>query len=278
MIIVRLKVKPKTELTEEFWKEKARGVRDAYGKPFRIIKLRWLWSRTNLCTNYQKTAGYDDAILTKDANSGGIKVLYRPGALMWLRPAGGIGDFEADCPLTEKNLRTLAKAYPNKRWYIVDDDIRAKVKAMWEGIWNKMSPEEQERNTKLYRSMHTSAVEMGEQGSGDAAQIAMDKAEIEEQKRELEAREQNLTQREAAVEAVVSEAVEKEVNDIKSGIETAPPEYTREYLETLKLPKLRSIAKELDAGALPSDTTVSIIGKILASVKEPEPEQKGLGD
>jgi vacuolar-type H+-ATPase subunit E/Vma4 len=278
MIIVRLKVKPKTELTEGFWKEKAKGVRDVYGKPFRIIKLRWLWSRTNLCTNYQKTAGFDDAILTKDSNSGGIKVLYRPGALMWLRPAGGIGDFESDCPLTEKNLRALAKAYPNKRWYIVDDDIRAKVKAMWENTWNKMTPAEQERNTKLYRSMHTAAVEMGEQGSGDAAQIAMDRAEIEEQRRELEAREQGLTQREAAVETVVTEAVEKEVGDILAGVETTQPEYTREYLETLKLPRLRSIAKELNAGALPTDTTVSIIDKILANLKEPEPEQKGLGD
>ena len=170
--------------------------------------LRWIWSRTNLCTNYQRTFGYDDAIIRKDKDSGGIKILYRKGALIWMRPPGGVGDFEAECPLTPHNIKMLISGYPNKKWYIVDDDIREIVKAGWEKKLSLMDENTKQFNETWFKAMHTLKAEMGEKGVGAEAEVSMEKLELKEKQKDVAIREQEVSQREVRVKEQLAEVGE----------------------------------------------------------------------
>ena len=262
MIIIKLRVKPKTDMTESFWKERARGITDEHGNPFRIIKLRWIWSRTNLCTNYQRTFGYDDAIIRKDKDSGGIKILYRKGALIWMRPPGGVGDFEAECPLTPHNIKMLISGYPNKKWYIVDDDIREIVKAGWEKKLSLMDEDTKQFNETWFKAMHTLKAEMGEKGVGAEAEVSMEKLELKEKQKDVAIREQEVSQREVRVKEQLAEVGETMSTLVEKGVE--PVRYGEAYLKAKPMIDIRRMAKEAGVKAEITDKKGDLVEKILA--------------
>lgn len=280
MIVIKLPIKPRTMQNEDYWKEKARGVIDEFGNPFRIIKLRWIPSRTNLCTNFQKTLGFDDAILERSSNNT-IKVRYRPGGLMWMRPAGGIGDFEADCPMTPRNIKALISHYPNNRWHIVDDDVRTTVKRGWEERWDRMDSATKEFNERWFKAMHMLASDRDQPLALEGAGLEQKKRALEQESRDIDKKKQEVEQKEASAQKVLDEAKEKlsELHD--AGVQ--PVGYSREYLGTVKnLFSMRKIAKEYGIKVDPKAKRDELIEHILAKqegkVEVEEPVPVGLGD
>lgn len=280
MIVLRkLRIHPAKGMTEESWLNKARGAKDEYGNPFRIITLRWNHSRTNLCTNYQKTHGFEDAIIAKDGSTGGFKITYRPGTLMWMRPLGGIGDFEAMCPMTPRNMKALIAAYPNRKWRIVDEDVNAKVKRGWDERWDRMDERTKEFNDKWFKAMHTLASERNDPVAIERADLSIEKKEVEEEKRIIEIKKQEIEKEKEKANEVL-----KEVNQKVSTLETHGIEavtYSRDYLNGVKsVFSLRKIAREMKIPISPNEKKKAVIEKIIAkqSGKLDSPEPKGLGD
>ena len=245
MIFTTLPVRHNTMMTEQYWKDQARGVIDEYGNPFRIIKLRWRNTPNHRCADYQKTSGFEDAIIKQD-NQKNIMIKYRQGGnVMWTRPPGGVGGFTGELAVTPKNMSKLAAHVRNGLWDIIDDDIRVVVEGMYRKREAVMDPATKKFNEAWYRAMHVSALDKDSKEALNQAQAEVDTTAIKEQQRLLEIEKQELSKKKAALDIKEADITNKAVESVKSG--KAASSYKREYLEhkTTVFKRLIGICKEL---------------------------------
>lgn len=270
MIIVKLKVN--RQLTADYWKQLAIGTKDDYGNPFRIIKLRWNNNKLHKNTDYAKTRGFEDAILSKDTRTGDIKVSYRRnGSIVWQRPAGGVGPYIGEVAVTPYNLEKLASMYGDKLFSIIDQDIDAIVRAKYEQKVKGMSEQTLLFNKNRVRGMHTMAVEKDSniQNLGEVP-LEVEKVNIQEQNRVLMQKKQEQDLREAALNDKEQRLNTKVADLVGEGID--PVTYSEEYLKGLKFLELRKVAKEQgikyeNTDKIP-DIIVKIVEKQAGSMKE----------
>lgn len=261
MIIVKLKVN--RQLTADYWKQLAIGTNDDYGNPFRIIKLRWNNNKLHKNTDYAKTRGFEDTILSKDTRTGDIKVSYRRnGSIVWQRPAGGVGPYIGEVAVTPYNLEKLASMYGDKLFSIIDQDIDAIVRAKYEQKVKGMSEQTLLFNKNRVRGMHTMAVEKDSniQNLGEVP-LEVEKVNIQEQNRVLMQKKQEQDLREAALNDKEQRLNTKVADLVGEGID--PVTYSEEYLKGLKFLELRKVAKEHGIKYENTDKTPDIIAKIL---------------
>ena len=262
MIIVKLKVN--RQLTADYWKQLAIGTEDDYGNPFRIIKLRWNNNKLHKNTDYAKTRGFEDAILSKDQRTGDIKVSYRRnGSITWQRPAGGVGPYIGEVAVTPYNLEKLASMYGDKLFSIIDQDIDAIVRAKYEQKVKGMSEHTLQFNKNRVRGMHTMAVEKDSniQNLGEIP-LEVEKVNIQEQNRALMQKKQEQDLREAALKDKEQQLNERVADLVGEGID--PVTYSEEYLKGLKYLELLKVAKEQGIKKEPTDKATDLITKILA--------------
>lgn len=262
MIILK-KLKINRELTSEFWKKKAQGTKDQYGNPFRIITLHWLFTRMRPNTEYSKTRGFEDAVISKNESTGGFKITYRAnGSVMWLRAPGGVGPFYGELAVTPRNLKRLASMYGDKLWTIVDADIDQVVKALYQKRFAKMSDEEKEFNKKRIAAMNTHRTSTDIK-LGDAPVSQTERELFDEEQRKLEVEKQELAKKKAEVKNQEKAIVENVVKDIEKGV--SPVAYTEEYLSKVSFNDRKKILKELGVKVPPSARSADLLTMILAA-------------
>jgi hypothetical protein len=237
MIIVKLK--SNKTLTADYWKDQAKGIKDEYGNPFRIIRLRWINTREHRNTEYSKTRGFEDAIINKGGDEG-FKITYRKnGSIMWQRPPGNVGPFYGEVAYTPYNIEKLSAMYGDRLFTIADADIDAICKAKYEERVKNMGDAARNFNKKRIAAMHTMYVEtdikapevsnIDKKGIEDQNRdIVIEKRELEIKRLELEEREKRLNEKEARM----------------AGEGLSPVQYSKEYLIGLKLHELKKVAKE----------------------------------
>jgi hypothetical protein len=213
-------VKANTVLTREYWISQAKGVMDEYGNPFRVITLRWNWSDLNKTAEFEKTEGFEDAIISKNRGSGELSVRYRsPGSIVWHRPIGGVGGFRAECPVTPRNMKLLASCFPNKTWFIVDDDIRQIVEKMWEKKLEIMDPKTKKFNEAWFKLMHTFQRDVDKPEAMQVTDLKIEEKNIADQNLELARKKQDQDLREANLNEKEKDLVERQVIAVSDGKE-----------------------------------------------------------
>jgi hypothetical protein len=264
MVIVKMKVNK--DLTEQHWKELARGVEDPNGNPFRLIKLRWNRNRYHIMAEYTKTRGFEDAVIGRSARTGDIDISYRrSGSIMWQRPVGGIGPFTGELPATPYNIQKLASMYGDKLWTIMDTDIDQQVKKMYELMLEKMTPEWRAQNEKRIKALHSMSFDSDVTNAAPAApEIEADRLSVVEQKRLAQIERENLAKREQALDVREQEINDRMGDMIEAG--AAPVVYSAESLsnDKTKLIDLRRICKEMGVEYVETDKKKDLAAKIIA--------------
>lgn len=259
MIIVKLSVNK--QLTEDYWKNIAQGTTDSYGNPFRIIRLRWMNSKLHKNAEYAKTRGFEDAVLSKNAVTGDIKITYRRnGSIVWLRPPGGVGPYIGEVAETPRNLRLLASHYGDKLWTIVDRDVDAIVHKMYETMRADMSQKQRDFNDKRIAKMHTMSVEESDSGSVNIP-VDAERMSLQEDRRLLMQEKTAQDQRKAALDEKEKLLNKKAVSLVGEGV--MPVFYSEEHLKSLKIFDLRKVAKEIGVDYSSGDKSEGLIKKIL---------------
>lgn len=262
MIILK-KLKINRELTSEFWKKKAQGTKDQYGNPFRIITLHWLFTRMRPNTEYSKTRGFEDAVISKNESTGGFKITYRAnGSVMWLRAPGGVGPFYGELAVTPRNLKRLASMYGDRLWTIVDADIDQIVKAMYKKRFEKMPEEIKEFNKSRIAAMNTHRTSTDIK-LGDAPVSQTERELFDEEQRKFEVEKQDLAKKTAEVEKKEEKILGDVIKDIEKG--AAPIAYTEEYLSKVNFNDRKKILKELGVKVPPSARSADLLTMILAA-------------
>ena len=234
-------IKVNRQLNSDFWKDKARGTIDPYGNPFRIIKLRWNRGEIRPNSEYAKTRGFEDAVISK-SSSGDFKIRYRrDGSVTWMRAPGGIGPFIAELPLTPINIKVLTKAHGDKMWTIEDHDIRSVVEKLYAVVVEKMTPEESEFNKKRIEAMNTRNLSVNP--NSFERPTGSEKDSVEEERRQNEIRRQELDKREAELANREKQMTKSQVED--AGKDVSPINYSEEYVRNSDYNQRRAIAKEL---------------------------------
>lgn len=240
MIQVFLKVN-KT-LTGEYWKNQAIGSLDQYGNPFRIIKLLWTGGQLHPNTDYSKTRGFENTIISKNNKTGGFSIRYnKEGNVTWQRPVGNIGPFFGELADTPYNREKLASCYGDKMWSIADADMDRIIRAMYEKRVKGMDRKTVEFNQLRVASMMTS--KSSNVKLEPNVPLEAEKMILNEDKRNVEVRKQELDKREAELEKKNAAIVDKQVKAISSGDSLI--NYSEEYLNKLNFPGLKAVAKEL---------------------------------
>jgi hypothetical protein len=259
MVIVKMKVN--RQITAAHWVGMAVGVEDEYGNPFRVIKLRWNPNRMHKMTEYAKTRGFEDAIISKDPKTGGVKITYRTnGSIMWMRPMG-IGFFMGEVAQTPKNMAKLASHYGDKLWTILDADIDVIVRKMYEERKKNQTKEMADYDMKRINRMHTATHEHKENNtSAPELPLDIEKMDVHEKNRlnqikqvELDKRNEALNMKEAALNKKAADMV---------GDGVAPVTYTMDYLTAQKLFKLRKLCTEVKVKWENSDKKEDLIKRI----------------
>lgn len=259
MVIVKMKVN--RQITAAHWVGMAVGVEDEYGNPFRIIKLRWNPSRVHKNTEYAKTRGFEDAIISKDPKTGGVKITYRRnGSIMWTRPMG-IGFFMGELPQTPMNMAKLCSHYGDKLWTILDADIDVIVKKMYEERKKNQTPAMAEFDKGRLSRMHTMTHERNDKDTS-APEIPLDieKIDVQEKNRLNQIRQTELDKRNEALNMKEAALNQKAADMVGDGV--APVVYTMDYLNGQKLFKLRKLCTELKLKYAPTDKKEDLIKRI----------------
>lgn len=263
MIIVSALIKTNKVITPEHRKQQAIGLIDEYGNPFRIISLRWNKSRLHKNTDYAKTRGFEDTIITKERGEMAIK--YRKnGSIAWMRYAGE-GPYMGELAVTPKNLQKLASCYGDKLFTILDKDIDNIVKQMYEDKVKGMDALTKHFNDQRVRMMHTTQSEVNEMPKSGPVEIPVEaeRVNLAEQNRLQQIEKQNLEKRKAALDAKEAEIDEKTVKLVGEGVPAVT--YTKEYLAGLKgIHSARKICRELKVEFSQSDKKDDLINKIIA--------------
>lgn len=240
MIIVK-GAKNKDGQRSEDWIDHAIGEIDQFGTPFEVIELRWVDSKLHPNTDYAKTRGFDDAVISVGAN-GRLSITYREktGSVQWLRGLGGHGPFIGKVARTDRNIRLLASHYRDGLWRIKDQHVDAEVRAMSDKLWESMSPELRNFNEKRIKAMHTRSNE----GNvvhlpQDSEKVKAEQDRINEERRDLARQKQDLARREAALSAKEKRITEVRVEQIKND---TPPDTSD--LSSLGFRDLRKLARE----------------------------------
>lgn len=262
MIIVKLRVT--REMTAAHWKEVAKGVTDEYGNPFRIIKVRWNQSRMHRMSEYAKTRGFEDTVITKDRRTGDVAIQYRrKGSIMWQRPMGGVGSFIGEVAYTPFNLQKLISMHGDKLWTILDDDIRVIVEKGYAKRLTEMPVKVRDFNQTRIMSMHTMNVEKGDNVASDFdKQInEVEKQSVTEQNRMNMIKAQELAVKEEALN-MKENAIDNKIADMAiDGV--APVAYSEEYLVSKKYLELRGICKTIGVKYTQDDKKDTLIAKIM---------------
>lgn len=277
--MVAVKMKVNRQVTGEHWKGMAKGVPDEYGNPFRIIRLRWNTNRMHKMTDYVKTRGFEDAILSADGKTGGIKIMYRkPGSIMWQRTMG-IGPFLGELAYTPYNIHKLATHYGDKLWTILDADIDEEVKARYEKRRKSMGAALRERDDNRIKGMHSMSIDRDEKGKDPtpAVPLDVDVLSVEDKNRMAVIKEQELKNKEIALDVR-----EKDLNKKSAALVTGGGslvQYTPEYLNEQKIYKLRSLCRELKVKWDNTDKREDLVQKIIEqqSRAKQEAEKKAEG-
>ncbi len=262
MIILK-KLKISKELNSEFWKSKAKGTKDQYGNPFRIITLHWLFTRMRPMADYVKTRGFEDAVISKNEATGGFKITYRRnGSVMWQRAPGGVGPFFGEVAVTPYNLKKLASMYNDKLWTIVDADIDQVVKALYLKRFAKMPDEVKKFNEDRIAAMnsHRTSIDIK---LGDAPVSQTEREAFEEEQRKLEVGKQELAKKQAEVKTQEKTIIDNVVKDIENGV--SPVEYSEEYLSKVGFNDRKKILKEMGVKVPPSANSAALLTMILAA-------------
>lgn len=274
-----VRVKAGTILTNDYWIAQAKGVKDEYGNPFRVVTLRWNWSATNKCSEFEKTLGYEDAVIGRNKKTGGIQIRYRTsGSIQWNRPIGGVGDFQALCPITPKNLTRLASEFPNNKYRIVDDDIRAVVEKMWKLKLKGMDKETREFNEQWFKDMHTRDIDRGKSGAGrPEVDIDTEKKKIEDENLEIARRKQDQDLKDAELTEREKDLVEKTVDSVDGGKQIV--KYSKEFLTRCGLTKIKKIIRQGKMGKVikvgdNTDDLPRVIDEILKFQDGQVPDEK----
>lgn len=239
MIIVKLKVS--TKLPASYWKQQAIGSIDAYGNPFRIIKLKWNSNVLHKNSEYAKTRGFEDAVIDKNQSTGDFKITYRRnGSITWQKPDGGVGAYWGELPLTQYNIQKLVSHYGDKLWFIVDPDIEAQVKILYEKRIAGMSKAAKTFNENRVMLMHKSDVDVK---SDVKFEIPVDNNVIQEKQRSLSVKEIELAKKEALIAQKEKELADKEKALVNAG--SALAGYGKNYLIGQTIATLRKHCKEL---------------------------------
>jgi hypothetical protein len=237
-------VKPGTILTREYWLVQAKGVRDSYGNPFRVVTLRWNWSSINKIAPNVKTGGFEDAIISRSRTTGGLSIRYRyPGSVVWRRPIGGVGDFMAECPITPKNMKVLASCIPNEKWFIVDDDIRSIAEKMYEKKVEVMDENTKKFNKEWFTLMKSLPNNQNLNGGNVFEDTKAKVKTIEDKNLELARKEQELSLKSAALDIKEQELINAKVVAVSEGKDIII--YQDDALKGMKRQQLMHICKQI---------------------------------
>jgi len=245
----------------EEWMEVARGEIDEYGEPFQLIELQWLNTPLHRMTEYAKTRGFEDTIITANTKTGGVKINYREnGSVMWLRKKG-IGPFTGLLAKTPKNMRRLASHFEDRLWKIMDPVIASEVKALWDSLKEKMTEKDLQFHNDRITSTHSSKSETSIPGyvarlpaEDSATQIAEDRRQLNLQMVELKRRELEVAEREGSLN-------KSKIESIAAG--EAPSKYGQVYLEKLKMHEIRSLARKMGIPVDGADKKTTIVQRVL---------------
>lgn len=243
----------------------ATGETDEFGNPFEVIELISNVTRYNMHAEYEKTRGFDDAVISY--NNGLIRISYRKkkGSIMWMRPLGNVGPFIGKIPRTPRNMRMLASHYRDGLWRIKNAHIEAEVKKMSDMLWEEMPDEIKKFNEarikrlqmlKSESVMNQVALPTAYSNNDDKAYLDQEKVEIARQKIELAQREAEIAKREKLLAKDSVKKIETEGN---------PSKYSQGYLQTLGLAELRKLGRtEYGLQYNPRHAKQDVIGAILA--------------
>jgi len=247
------------------WIELAKGIPDAYGNPFTLIKLNWNSSRAN--TPNSKSHGFEDAIIRKER--GVPTITYRePGCAQWQKSPLGL--YFSYVPKTRHNLIVLAHHFYDGLWEIDDEVIRAEVEVLAKKIEEGLSTEWKEFNDRRREDMHRNRFEtVSEQRAPVPIHSEDSKLNLNltQKSMDLHKKEQELARREKLLREK-EKAIAAKSNELNT-------HYSREALEVMEFQKLKKVARdeygiELD----PKATKVIVIDSILeATGNKTEPEK-----
>jgi hypothetical protein len=264
MIVVKAPLMNKDGFRQRDYIEMSTGVEDQYGNPFEIIELQWISSRLHRNTDYQKTRGFEDAIIEFPRGSELPRIRYRPnGSIHWIRRTPGRGPWRGQVAKTPKNMQRLAKTYGWRQWKILNPAIEAEVRALHDKWWESLSDEQRvavENNIRLYNTLPSEQEQVGNEiPEADPRQERADLTEEHRQliikRKELEEREERIKDRESKVNASQAEKT------AETGMSGA---MTRQMLESMKMHEVRKVARQILGASIPLEMKKSdIIEKVL---------------
>ena len=258
--IVRLKVNRLGGITAQGHKDDAIGTIDEYGNPFRLIRLRWNQNPKHKNTEYAKTRGFQDAVLSKVR--GELKITYRDnGSIMWERK-NGMGLFTGECPQTPTNMRLLASHFGDKLWTIIDADIKEIVEKMYNQRRGIESPDIKKFNDNRVKMLHTNHFDYNaKDNTPPEIPVEVEKIEIAEKNRLNRVEETRLNQRKLALDAKEKDITERTKGLIDDG--AAPVVYQKEFLDSQKLFSLRKLCKTVGVKWTETDKKGALVQMIM---------------
>lgn len=184
--------------------EQAIGSIDEYGKPFEVVRLQWRSSSLHPCTEGQKIAGYEDAIISMTRN--GPKVSYRKSGSAVFRRSMRNGPYIALVAKTERNMTKMASSYRDGLWIIQDRIHDAEIKKLSDEMWANLSTADREYHEARLRRMHGRRHEVSPSRPAPLPTRDYKSDEIAFNKREMELarREQEIAEREKRLLAGIS--------------------------------------------------------------------------
>lgn len=260
MIIVKLRVT--RQLPASYWKEKALGTLDPYGNPFRIITLKWNRNRLHKNSEYTKTRGFEDAVISQSKEDGDFDIKYRRnGSVMWQKPEGGVGPFFGELPYTPYNISKLVTHYGDGLWTIADADIDRMVRIKYEEMMSKMPDNLKKFNEDRVHAMHVSDIEVGKVVKHE---VVTDPLTIKEKERTIAVKQTDIEKKAAELERRERALAEREAMLVKAGVEIN--QYSEQYLNTRSIQALRKTSKELKL-AWTQDMTRADLIKIIVDAQ-----------
>lgn len=252
----------------EEWIELALGEEDQYGQPFELITLRWNNSRHHKMTDYVKTRGFEDTIISSNRR-GEISIRYRPnGSIMWYRPNNKVARWIGKLAKTAKNMRLLAKMYRDKLWRIQDPYVDAQVRAMSEKLWESMPKDQKNYNEQRIEMMHTNHLEKELKAPGSIVSPEIEKEDLREEKREQFKARKELERREKEIARKEQRLTSLEAEEIRKGKE--PVQFHEGYLSGMKIYELRKLAKKHKIHLPATAKKVDLVKAILARQDAPQ--------
>ena len=214
----------------------AQGRIDEYGNPFQVIELSW---NRDKGAPYQKTHGFEDTVILKSGDRGKLEIKHTlPGTIWWDKSI--LGDFVGKIAKTPHNMHMLATHYEDKLWIIRDPLIRSEVEMASKEHWSKMEPEMQAFHKERIRKSNISRFDKGD----NVMPVNLNRREegIDQKEADLFKKENLLSDREKRLEMREAEMNNNLKAAIESGVRTTS--YSQDYLNGLKVPQLRKLAKE----------------------------------